>query len=110
MAVTRLPPPFDYNYGCLTAIFQNSPQLGILTFGLAVDRNIRIGVLPEREKVLIRRAGLVAGGGVFCGVERVSPSQAEAGQRSPGKIPYQSVVVDDLLKLRCAAVPSCSMR
>lgn len=39
-----------------TARFADSPQLGVFNLGLLIDRNIRIGVFPEGEKILIRLA------------------------------------------------------
>src|SRR5271157_4789580 len=77
-----------------------SPQPGVLRFGLDEDGDVGIGVLPQREKILIRGAGFIAGGGIFGGIECVSASQAEAGQRSRRIVRYQAVVVDELLKFR----------
>src|SRR5271165_7135599 len=76
-----------------------SPELRVFGFGLLVDGNVGVGVFPQCEEILIRGAGFIAGSRVFAGVERVGASQAQAGQRSPGKVRQQSVVVEELLKL-----------
>src|SRR5208282_4516812 len=59
---------------------EQSLQLGVLGFGLLVDRNVWVGVFPEGEKILICRAGFIVGGGVFGGVEGVGTSQSKPGQ------------------------------
>src|SRR5271166_5693562 len=57
----------------------NSTQLRVFGLGLLQDGNIGIGVLPESEEILVRRAGFIVGGRIFSGIEGVSASQAEAG-------------------------------
>jgi len=39
-----------------------SPQLGVFRLGLPQDRNVGVGVLPERQEILIRGVGLGARG------------------------------------------------
>ena len=76
-------------------------QLCVLCFGLLQDRNIRISVFPEREEILVGGTGL--GDVTLYGI---SARQSEAGQCSPGKVSYESPVVDKLLifRRRCFAV------
>jgi hypothetical protein len=59
-----------------------SLQLRVLRICSDEDENIRVGVFPEREEILIRRLGL---GGVV--LHRVGTRRAEAGQRPQGKFP-----------------------
>src|ERR1039458_8243312 len=79
-------------------------QLCVLCLGFFQDRYIGIGVSPESEEILIGGAGLIAGGGVGRGSEGVTASDAEAGQRAPGKVRHQSTMVDELLKFHCRRV------
>ena len=83
-------------------------QLRVLGFGLLVDRDVGIGVFPEGEEILIRGAGFVAGDRIGLSFERIRARESKASQRSPGEVGDQSVVVDELLELRCrglAVVP-----
>ena len=56
-------------------------QPRVLRLGFLQDGNIRVGVFPEREEILVLRAGF---GGVP--LHGVSPCQSEAGQRTPGEV------------------------
>ncbi len=71
----------------------------VLRLGFPQDGNIRVGVFPDREEILIGGAGL---GSVA--LHGVSTRQSDAGQRTPGKVHHQSSVVDESLKFRCRSV------
>ena len=71
-------------------------QLGALRFGLLEDGYVGVGVFPNCEKVLIGGMGF---GGVSLKGE--STCQAQPGERTPGEVPHQSSVINELLKLRC---------
>ena len=59
-------------------------QLRILRLRLLQDGNVRISILPQREEILIRRAGF---GSVA--LQLVSAGEAETGQRSPRKVGHR---------------------
>src|SRR5579862_6311021 len=66
----------------------------VLGFGLLQDGNVRVGVFPQREEILIRRArlGLIAGN---C----VGPPQLQMRQRSNNGIEHNTGMIQNLLKL-----------
>src|ERR1700686_978898 len=74
-------------------------QLRVLRFGFLQDGDVGIGVFPEGDEILIALAGFDR-----VALHGVSASQAEAGERSPGKVHYQSSVVAELLKFHCRGV------
>ena len=51
-------------------IFMPLSQSGVLGFGLLVDGDVRVGVFPEGEEILIRGAGFIAGGGILAASRR----------------------------------------
>jgi len=74
-------------------------QLRVLSLSFFQDGDVRVGVFPECEEILILGAG-------FDGValQREGAGQTEAGQRAQWKVDHQSVVVNELLKFRCCCV------
>src|SRR6266496_1057707 len=70
-------------------------QLRILRLGLLQDGNVRVGIFPEGEEVLIRSAG-------FRGVplHRVCARQAKPGQRTQWKVSHRAPVIDEFLIFR----------
>ena len=75
-------------------------QFRVFRFGLLEDGNVGVGVFPQREEILIRGSGF---GGVA--LQGVGAGEAQAGQCAPGKVPYQTSVVNELLKFCCRLVP-----
>src|SRR5215469_7120267 len=73
--------------------FKTLLQLRVLGFGLLQDGNIRVGVFPQRQKILIRGAGF---GGVA--LHGVGAGEAEMGQRACCTIPQQPAMVENFLK------------
>src|SRR6516164_824666 len=69
-------------------------QLRILGFGLLVDRGIGVGILPERQEILIRRFGFRS-----VPLYHVSPCETEVRQRSRRVDEKVSAILNDLLKL-----------
>ena len=57
-------------------------QLHVLGLGLLQDGDVRVGVFPQREEILIRGAGF---GGVAG--HRVGAGQAEAGELFTSVVP-----------------------
>ena len=83
-------------------------QPGVLRLGSLQDRNIRIRVLPQGQKILI-------GGSGFGRVarERAAARQTQVGNRivqspiriEPGTTPTGALVIQDLLELGSASKP-----
>ncbi len=69
-------------------------QLRVLRLGLLKDRNVRVGVLPEREESLVGGAAL---GSVA--LHRVGAAQLEVSQRADRFIQDDAPMVEDFLKL-----------
>src|ERR1035438_3926008 len=69
-------------------------QLRVLRFGLQQDRNIRVRVLPEREKVLVGHLGL---GDVA--LQHISATEAKMCKRTDGLVQDEAAMVEDLLEL-----------
>ncbi len=69
-------------------------QLRVLCLGLLKDWNIWIGVFPQRQKFLVRRATL----GIIA-LERVGATQLEMRQRPDGFIQNDAAMIEDFLKL-----------
>src|ERR1700684_372399 len=72
---------------------QPSLQFGIFSFSLLKNRNIGVGIFPEREEILIGRAG-AAGVACFCSRSR----QAEMRQRAGPTVPYNPAMIEQLLE------------
>src|ERR1700730_7393876 len=68
-------------------------QPRILGFGSNQDRNIGVGVFPEREEILIRGPGF---GGVA--LQCVGTSETEMGEYTCRTIPQHPAMVEDFLK------------
>src|SRR5271167_1037660 len=77
-----------------TRTTQTSAQPCVLALRLGENGNIGIGVVPEREEVLIRRLcpGRVA-------LHGVSAGHAEMGERSNGLVLNNASPLEDLFKL-----------
>ena len=71
----------------------SSLELGVLRLCLPEHRNVRVGVLPQREELLVRSLRL----GLFAR-QRVRPSQLQIRQRANRIVGNDSVMVDDFLK------------
>src|SRR6266478_2980991 len=71
-------------------------QLRVLRLGLLKDRNVRVGVLPEREESLVGGAAL---GSVA--LHSVGAAQLEVSQRADRFIQDDAPMVEDFLKLCC---------
>ena len=71
-----------------------SLQLRVFRFRSDEDRNVRVGVFPEREEILIGRLGL---GGVA--LHGVGTGQSQVRQCADGIIPHHAGVVENLLEL-----------
>src|SRR5215472_5220694 len=79
-------------------------QLRILRLRLLQDGNVRISILPQRQEILIRRAGF---GSVA--LQLVSAGEAETCQCAPSKVHDQSPVVNELLKF-CSRLVAAAQR
>src|SRR6266852_3226459 len=74
-----------------------SLQLRIFCFGLLKDGDVRVGIFPQREEVLIGGAG--PGRIAF---ESVRTAEVEVGESTKGKIYDDPPMVNELLKFsRC---------
>src|SRR6266853_5012061 len=71
-------------------------QSGVLRFGLLKDGDVRVGVFPECEEIMIGGTGL---GRVA--LHRVGASQLDMGQSANGFVKYNPAMVEDLLKFCC---------
>ena len=69
-------------------------KLRVLRFGSDEDGNVRVGVFPEGEKILI-------GGLGFCGValQRVGAGEAEMRESADWFADHQTGAIQDSLKL-----------
>src|ERR1700690_2355042 len=79
-------------------------QLRILRFRLLQDRDVGVGVFPEREEILVGGERTTAGKVSICalrgsGFRGIGTSHAQMRQRSRPAVPDDAAVVDDLLKL-----------
>jgi hypothetical protein len=74
-------------------------ELGVLRLGLLQDGDVGIGVFPEREEILIGRAGF---GRIT--LHGIGAGKSEAGQCATRKVHHHSSVVNELLKFRCRSV------
>jgi hypothetical protein len=79
-------------------------QLRILSLGLPQDRDVWVGVFPQREEVFVCGECPDAGGiGIRAlrgfQLQGFGTSQSEMRYRSCPAIPYNAAVVDNLLKL-----------
>jgi hypothetical protein len=70
-------------------------QFGVLCLGLLQDGDVRVGVFPEREEILIGRLGL---GGVA--LHGVGASETEMCKGALRIILYDAPVLQDSLKFR----------
>src|SRR5215471_7595201 len=71
-----------------------SLQLGVLRFGLLQDGDVRVGVLPQREEIVI--GGFCFGNVTLHGV---GTCEAEMGESAQRKIQNNAAMVENLLKL-----------
>src|SRR5215472_10217577 len=69
-------------------------QPGVLGFRLFEDRNVRIGILPKNEEILIGRFRSRV---ISC--ENVSPAELQVRQRADGITCKKSFVVENFLEL-----------
>src|SRR5271156_2830611 len=74
-------------------------QLRVLRLGFFQDGDVGVGVFPEREEIVVGALRLPC-----VALQGVSAGEAEAGQRSPGKVPHQSAMVKELLKFRSRTI------
>src|ERR1700680_3083153 len=79
-------------------------QLGVFCLGLLKDRNIRIGVFPEGEEILIRGSGLCR-----IALQNVGAPELHMRQGSDGFVQHGSPMIEDLLKL-CRSFPATVSR
>ena len=78
-------------------------QFRVFGFGLFQDGHVRVGVFPQREKILVGGAGFGAGGvGLGAlrrrGFERVRAAEAETRERTAGIIPNNARIIQYPLK------------
>src|ERR1700722_1973307 len=79
-------------------------QLGVFGFGFLEDRDVGVGVFPEREKIFVGGERADAGGiGIralrgLC-LQSVRASHSQMRQRSRPAVPDDAAVVENLLKL-----------
>jgi hypothetical protein len=71
-------------------------QLGVFGFCNDQNRNVGVGILPERKEILICRTG-------FDGIalQHIGAGEAEMCQSSDGKIQDYAAMVENLLVLCC---------
>ena len=69
-------------------------QLCVLGFGSDEDWNVRVGIFPEREEILIGRLGF----GVVV-LQGVGAGEAEMSECSDGFVEYNSAMVENFLEL-----------
>ena len=81
-------------------------QLRVLRLGLLVDGNIRIGVLPQRQEILVRRqrsnprrVGVRARR--VLRLQSIRAGHAQPRQRSCPAVPHHAAAVENLLELGC---------
>ena len=80
-------------------------QFGIFGFGLLVNWDVRIGILPERQEILVRlaRSGFIAH-------HRLRPAELEMRQR-PRHVPSDDGgMIEQLLKLRRRRLPPAQLK
>jgi hypothetical protein len=74
-------------------------QFRVLRLGLPQDGDVRVGVFPECQKILICGAGF---GGVT--LQSIGSANLEMRQCADGRVQHNSRMVEDFLKLyRCLA-------
>src|SRR5437868_6349016 len=71
-------------------------QLRVLRLGLFQDRDVRVGVFPQRQKILVGGAGF---GGVA--LQGIGAAQLEMRQSADGFVEHNPAMVEDSLKLCC---------
>src|SRR6516225_1245510 len=71
-----------------------SVQFCVLGLGLPEDRNVRIGVFPKGEEVLIRRFGF---GGLA--LHSIGPAELEMCECPDGFVEHNSAMVENFLEL-----------
>jgi hypothetical protein len=76
-------------------------QLRVLRFRSDEDRNIRVGIFPEREEILIGRLGL---GGVA--LHGIGPADLEMRECVDGFVRDHSAMVEDFLEFCCGFAAS----
>src|SRR5260370_18405962 len=78
-------------------------QLRVFRLSLLQDWNVRVGVFPEGEEILVGSAARVG-----VALHRVGAPQLEMRQHSDGVIQSNPAMIEDFLKLRCGfAAPVC---
>ena len=78
-------------------------QLRVLRFGLLEDGDVRVGVFPKREEILI-------GGTSSCGItlQNRGASEAEMSKSADWLVEQDAAMVENFLKLRGGfAAPMC---
>ncbi len=68
-------------------------QLHVFRLGSDEDRNVRVGVFPKREEILIRRLGF---GGVA--LHRIGSADLEMRECADRFVYYNSAMVEDFLE------------
>src|SRR4051812_19983455 len=86
---TTMPAPFDLL------------QPGVFRAGLLEDGDVGVGVLPERQKILVGDLGL---GGIAGRHER--PAELQVGQRADRIADYDPAVIENPLEFRGCFVGS----
>src|SRR5260370_39781249 len=71
-------------------------QFRVLSLRSDENRNVRVGVFPEREEILIGRLGL---GGVA--LHGVGSTDLEMRECSDGQVQHNLTMVEDFLELGC---------
>src|SRR5208337_1804859 len=69
-------------------------QLGVLCLGLLQDGDIRVGVVPQSQEILIRRLGL---GRVA--LQHVSATKLQTRESANRSVQYDSAMVENFLEL-----------
>jgi hypothetical protein len=76
--------------GCQTRLAQHR----VLGFSSLKDGDVRIGVFPQREEILIRLAR-----GCVVAPHRLRSSELQMRQRSGDEVVHDARIIDDLLEL-----------
>ena len=74
--------------------FSGLLKLRVLCFRSDENRNVRVGIFPKRQEILIGRLGL---GGVA--LHRVRSAELEMGECTDRRVPDNSAMVEDSLEL-----------
>jgi hypothetical protein len=74
-------------------------QFRVLRFGFLQDGNVRVGVFPQREKILVRSLGFRS-----VALQHIGAGETEMRERADGFVDDDSAVVEYFLY--CVALPS----